>query len=255
MTTALVTGASAGIGRSFAKKLAQRGHDLVLVARDETRLKELASELPTNAEVLAADLSDKEELARVEARLRDSTRPVDVLVNNAGFGTAGPFHTLDVEREEQMIRLNVTALMRLTHAALPGMLERGRGGIINVSSVGGFQPVANNATYSATKAFVTSFTQAIHEEVRRKGVSVVCLAPGFTRTEFQERGGFRQDGPGVLWQTADEVADVALAALDKNKALAVPGVPNKAAALMVQVAPRSLIRFIAGKTGERINAE
>ena len=255
MTTALVTGASAGIGRSFAQKLAQRGHDLVLVARDETRLKELAGELPTNAEVLPADLSDREDLRRVEARLRDAARPVDVLVNNAGFGTAGPFQTLDVDREDQMIQLNITALMRLTHAALGPMLERGRGGIVNVSSIGGFQPVANNATYSATKAFVTSFTQAIHEEVRGKGVSVVTLTPGFTRTEFQERGGFRQDGPGFLWQSADEVADVALAALDKNKPIAVPGVPNKVAAVAVHLAPRAVVRRIAGMTGERINAD
>ena len=255
MTTALVTGASAGIGRSFAKKLAQRGHDLVLVARDETRLKELAGEVPTNAEVLPADLSDREELARVEARLRDTSRPVDILINNAGFGTAGPFHTLDVDREEQMIQLNITALMRLTHAALGGMLERGRGEILNVSSIGGFQPVAHNATYSATKAFVTSFTQAIHEETRGKGVKVVTLAPGFTRTEFQERGGFRQDGPSVLWQTADEVVDCALAALAKNKSIAVPGLPNKAAAVMVHLAPRAAVRRIAGMTGERINAD
>ena len=254
MTTALVTGASAGIGRSFAQKLARRGHDLVLVARDETRLKELAGEVPTNAEVLPADLSDREELARVEARLRDASRPVDILVNNAGFGTAGPFHMLDIEREDQMVQLNITALMRLTHAALGPMIERRRGGIINVSSVGGFQPVGYNATYSATKAFVTSFSQAIHEEVRGKGVSVVTLCPGFTRTEFQERGGFRQDGPGVLWQTADEVVDVALSALDRNKPVAVPGIPNKAAASLVHLAPRSLIRRIAGKTGERIHA-
>ncbi len=184
---ALVTGASAGIGEEFARQVAARGHDLVLVARDRARLEALAKELAdvhgANAVVFPADLTDPQQLAEVEAR----ARTVDMLVNNAGFGTFGTFHELDLEAEVREVQLNVVALIRLTHAAAGPMAARGNGSILNVSSLAGFQAAPMNATYSATKAFVTSFTEAVHEEMKGKGVSVSVLCPGFTRTEFQER--------------------------------------------------------------------
>jgi short-subunit dehydrogenase len=146
----------------------------------------------------------------------------------------------------------VLALMRLTHAALPGMIERGRGGVINVSSVGGFQPGPRNATYSATKAFVTSFSEAVHEELRGTGVNLLALCPGFTRTEFHERGSFdTKHVPKSAWQTPEPVVDAALGAFAKGRALCVPGLPNKAAATMVHLAPRSLVRRISAKVAER----
>ena len=186
---ALVTGASSGIGEHLARLLAERGHDLVLVARDASRLAALAKELEgafdATAQVLPADLTDADQLRVIEDRCHDRSAPIDVLVNNAGFGTFGPFHTLDLDTELREIQLNVVALVRLTHAAASEMVPRGRGGILNVSSLAGFQPGPSNATYSATKAFVTSFTEAVHEELKGTGVTVTVLCPGFTRTGFQ----------------------------------------------------------------------
>jgi len=224
---ALITGASIGIGEQFSRQLAQRGHDVVLVARDVARLEALAKEIEaggTNAEVLPADLTDAGQLAAVEAR----ARTVDVLVNNAGFGSFGAFHTLDIETEMREIGLNVMALVRLTHAAAAGMVERGSGGILNVSSLAGFQPGPSNATYGATKAFVTSFTEAVHEELRGTGVNVTVLCPGFTHTEFQERANApASDVPGFMWQEAPEVARAGLDGLERNKAVVIPGAVNK----------------------------
>lgn len=242
---------------SFARKLAAAGHDLVLVARTESRLKELADEIGrvhgVDAEVLAADLSDDDETARVAARVADAARPVDLLVNNAGFGTFGPFADLPIEGEERGIQVNVVALVKLTRAALPGMIARRTGGIINVSSLASFQAGPWNATYAATKAYVTSFTQAVHEEVRASGVRVVALCPGFTRTEFQERAGVPASSvPDLLWQEADEVVDAALRDLRRGIAISIPGGLNKAAAVFVQLAPRSVTRRIAGKIGSRL---
>jgi short-subunit dehydrogenase len=256
MTTALVTGASSGIGMAFARRLAARGDDLVIVARNEGRLKELADEIQSGlrreVEVLPADLTLADDVGRVEQRLQDAPRPVDLLVNNAGFGTAGKFVELPVGKEDEEIRLNVLALMRLTRAALPGMIERGRGGVINVSSVGGFQPGPRNATYSATKAFVTSFSEAVHEELRGTGVNLLALCPGFTRTEFQERGGFdTQHIPKAAWQTPEVVVDAALDALARGRALCVPGLQNKFAVSAVHLAPRGLVRRVSAKVAER----
>jgi uncharacterized protein len=170
MGTALVTGASAGIGTAFATQLAARGDGVVLVARDRDRLDALAGVLAGShgvaTEVLVADLTDPDQLASVEARLGDRDRPIDVLGNNAGFGTNGRFAELDRDTEAREIGLNVVALVRLTHAAVAPMIERGSGGVLNVSSLAGGQPTPGNATYGATKAFVTSFTQSLHEEVR-----------------------------------------------------------------------------------------
>jgi short-subunit dehydrogenase len=248
---ALVTGASSGIGQSFARLLARGGHDLVLVARDTARLEALAKELDAqhgaSSEVIGADLTVAEQCATVEARLRSEPK-VDILVNNAGFGTFGPFAELPVDAEEREIRLNVLALMRLSHAAASAMSARGEGGILNVSSVAGAQPVPGNTTYAATKAFVTSFTEALHEELRPKGVRVTVLMPGFTRTEFQERANFTGESrvPGFMWQGPDEVAQAGLDALERNRAAVVPGALNKVAAAFSNATPHAVTRRIAG---------
>ncbi|HZR13011.1 MAG TPA: SDR family oxidoreductase [Acidimicrobiia bacterium] len=251
MTTSVVTGASAGIGAAFARALAARGDDLVLVARSRARLDDLAAALirdhGVGVEVLPADLTDAADLARVEARVGDRARPVDLLVNNAGFGTAGSFDALPVEREDEEVRLNVLAVVRLTHAALDGMTTRGDGAIVNVSSVAGYQPNPGMATYGATKAFVSSFTQAVHEEVRSRGVHVMLVCPGFTRTDFQERAGVDQsDVPGFAWMEPDRVVADALRALDARRAVCVPGALNRVAAVMSDVAPAGVTRRVAG---------
>jgi len=257
VTTALVTGASAGIGSEFASQLAARGNDVVLVARDRARLETLAGELAARhgvaTEVLAADLSDAAQLATVEARLADPDRFVDVLVNNAGFGTNGAFAELDRDVEAREIGLNVVALVRLTHAALGPMIERGGGAVLNVSSLAGGQPTPGNATYGATKAFVTSFTQSVHEEVRGTGVHVTVVCPGFTRTEFQANAGIDSSKvPGFLWQSAGEVAAGALAALDHDRAVYVPGTLNRMTAAVVSVLHDALTRRVAARIVEQV---
>lgn len=240
---ALVTGASAGLGEEFARQLALRGDDLVLVARNEERLQELAKELPVQCEVLAADLTDRAQLANVERRVGS----VDLLVNNAGYGSFGPFHTLDVEVETREVELNVLALVRLTYAAVAAMVPRGSGAILNVSSLAGCQPGPLNATYSATKAFVTSFTQAVHEEVRDTGVAVTVLCPGFTHTEFQERAQAPAgDVPGFMWQMPPEVVQCGLDAVAKNRAVAIPGAVNKVLGNLTAITPDAVTRRVSG---------
>ncbi len=248
---ALVTGASAGIGHAFAHGLATRGYDLVVVARDTARLDALAKELEamhgTNTEVLTADLLDPAAVRTVEARLADADHPVELLVNNAGFGTLGKFKDLPLDREVQEIELNVIALTRLMHAALPAMLERRAGGIINVSSIASFQPTPGNATYGATKAFVTSLSEGVHEELRGTGVTVMALCPGFTRTEFQSRAGIdSSEVPDFLWQDAPTVVDYAMKSFGKGKAICVPGPLNQATASFSSAVPSSVSRRIAG---------
>jgi uncharacterized protein len=248
---ALVTGASSGIGQSFARQLARDGHDLVLVARDTSRLDALAKELDgqygARSEVLAGDLTEPEFCRVVEARLR-AEPVIDVLVNNAGFGTFGRFHELPVDEEEREVRLNVVAVMRLAHAAAQAMTLRGSGGILNVSSVASSQPVPGNATYAATKAFVTSFSEALHEELKPRGVRVTVLMPGFTRTEFQERANFTGESrvPGFAWQGPDEVAEAGLKALGKGRATVVPGALNKVTAAFSNATPHAVTRRVAG---------
>ena len=248
----VVTGASSGIGAAFARVLAARGHDLVLVARSEARLRELGAELEgehgTRSEVLSADLETTDGIARVAERLGDAARPVELLVNNAGFGTTGRFAELPVDQEEAEIRLNVLAVVDLTHAALGPMVERGHGGVINVSSVGAYQPTPLSATYGATKAFVSSFTNALHEELRGTGVKAMVLAPGFTHTEFHVRAGVdnKDQTPGFLWQSADEVAQTAMRAYDRGRAVCVPGAVNGVAAAFAGTMPAGVSRRIAG---------
>ncbi len=239
MSTALVTGASAGLGEEFARQLAARGDDLVLVARDRARLDALAKELPVDAEVLAADLTDDAQLATVEARARD----VELLVNNAGFGTFGAFRELDVDVETREAQLNMLAVLRLTHAAAGAMAARGSGAILNVSSLAAFQPGPFNATYSATKAFVLSFTEAVHEEMKGTGVSVSALCPGFTHTEFQARANApASEVPGFMWQNPPEVVRAGLDGVAKNRAVIVPGALNRALGTMSSMAPHAVTR-------------
>jgi len=249
---ALITGASVGIGEQFARQLAERGHDLVLVARDAARLEALAKEIEgangAHAEVFPADLTDPAQLASVEARVGS----VDVLVNNAGFGTFGVFHTLDVDNETREINLNVIALVRLTHAAASAMAERGAGAILNVSSLAGFQPGPSNATYGATKAFVTMFTEAVHEELKGTGVSVTVLCPGFTHTEFQERANVpAADVPGFMWQEAPEVARAGLDGLAKNRAIVIPGTTNKVLGNLSAITPHAISRRLGAAVLKR----
>ncbi len=254
--TALITGASSGIGREFARQLAARGDDLVVVARRARRLEELAADMrethDVEVEVLPADLTEQDGLRAVEDRLTDAASPVDLLVNNAGFGTHGPFHELDPDREEAEIRLLVLAVSRLTHAALPGMLERGRGGIVNVSSMAGFQPLPYSATYAAAKAFVTSLSQSLHEELRGSGVQMLALCPGYVHTEFHDVAGIdRSDVPSAAWLQARDVVSDALAALDRGEALCVPGLGYKLLAASTRLAPRSVVRRVASVVARR----
>ena len=253
---ALVTGASSGIGEHLARLLAERGHDLVLVARDVGRLEALAKELETtrsaSVQVLPADLTDAAQLDAVEQRCHDRDAPLEVVVNNAGFGSFGPFHTLDLANEVREIQLNVVALVRLTHAAAGEMVARGHGGILNVSSLAGFQPAPLNATYSATKAFVTSFTQAVHEELKGSGVAVTALCPGFTHTGFQEAASApATDLPAFMWQEAGEVARAGLDALAKNRAIVIPGSLNKVLGTLSNVTPHAITRRLGGMVIKR----
>ncbi len=256
-TRALVTGASSGIGESLARKLAAEGTAMVVVARDRKRLDALAKEITAahgvEVEVLRADLAKKAQLATVEARVGSSESPVDLLVNNAGFGTFGPFGELDADEEEREVQVNCQALLRLCHAAVPVMQARGKGAILNVSSMASRAPAPRNATYAATKAFVTHLSEGLHEELRGSGVTVTVLEPGFTRTEFQDRAGLSHDAgmPDFIWQTADEVADAALEGLRKGRAMVVPGAHNKVAAGLSAVVPRGAKRRLVGAMSGR----
>lgn len=234
----MVTGPTAGIGLAFARALAAEGHDLVLVSRDETRLRALADELTVRygvgCEVLAADLADLDQTKTVEKRL--GTRPVDVLVNNAGFGLAEPFHLHDVETEQRGLDVMVRAVMRLTHAVLERMLERGRGDIVNVSSVAGFLP---RGSYGAHKAWVTSFSAWASLRYREDGVRVIALCPGFVRTEFHQRMDVDMGWiPGWLWLDADDVVQHALEDLREGKTISLPSARYKALVGVSRIAPR-----------------
>jgi hypothetical protein len=251
---ALVTGASTGLGLAFAARLARDEYDLVLVARAADRLealaKRLAGERGIEARALAADLTVPAELARVEEELRERTP--DLLVNNAGFGTVGRFAEIDVEAEDREIRLNALALMRLTHAALGPMVERGHGGVINVSSLAGEAAAPFTATYAATKAFVTSFSEALSEELRGSGVRVQALLPGFTRTEFQDRAGIdTRSLPSFAWMEPEAVVEASLAGLERGQVVCIPGLGNRLLAPFQRHLPRALVRRVIGASFER----
>ncbi|GAB2986638.1 SDR family NAD(P)-dependent oxidoreductase [Nocardioides montaniterrae] len=249
MSTSLITGATAGIGHEFAVQLAKRGDDLVLVARDEARLEAVAADLRSSygvaVETLAADLTDLGALGRVEARLADVARPIDLLVNNAGFGLKERFldNPIDVEQAQQDVL--VRAVLRLTHAALGGMVARGSGGVINVSSVAAFLP---RGTYSAAKAWVNSFSAWAHAEYAPAGVTVMALCPGFVRTEFHERLGVDRDSsaPQQLWLDADFLVASALSDFAKGKAMSIPSKRYKAIVAGSRVVPRSALQRLQG---------
>lgn len=240
--TALVTGATAGIGLEFARQLARRGHDLVLVARDEPRLAAVAAEIRTSdgveVEVLRADLGDPVDLARIEERVADRDRPVDLLVNNAGFGLKKRFLDNPVEDEVAMLQVLVTAVLRLSHPALGAMTERGHGGIINVSSVAAFLP---RGSYSAAKAWVTSFSEWAAHEYRDAGVTVTALCPGLTKTEFHERMQVRR-GDGFMWLDVEFLVEKALADHAKGRVLSVPGAQYKAVVALARVVPTGVLQ-------------
>jgi hypothetical protein len=243
-STALVTGATAGIGRVFAEKLAGRGHDLVLVARDRERLESVAKELRASygvaVEALPADLCERADLARVEERLRDAGRPVDLLVNNAGFGLKGRFLDNSADAETAMLEVLVTAVLRLSHAALASMTERGHGGVINVSSVAAFLP---RGSYSAAKAWVNSFSEWAANEYRPRGVKVMALCPGFTKTEFHERMKVsRGSAPDFMWLDADKLVETALSDFDKGRVYSIPSAQYKAIATVSRLVPTSLLQ-------------
>jgi short-subunit dehydrogenase len=253
---ALVTGASTGLGAAFADALAREGTDLVVVARDAARLEALASQLGrdhgADVRVLPADLTNPIDLGRVVDAVT-ADEQLDLLVNNAGFGTAGDFVDLDPDAEEREIRLNVLALVRLTRAALPGMIRRRRGAIINVSSMAAFQPAPYNATYGATKAYVNSFTEALAEEVRGTGVRVQALCPGFTRTEFQVRAGIDASSvPALAWMEPREVVAESLAALRRGGVVVVPGFANRATTTLTSILPRRLLTRALGASAKRL---
>jgi short-subunit dehydrogenase len=251
---ALVTGASSGIGEAMARQLGAAGVPTVIVARRADRLEALAAEVP-GLEVLVADLLTPAGIAAVAARLADAARPVDLLVNNAGFGRSGRFVEVDADASAEQVELNVTALVRLTRAALPALVARGRGAVLNVSSVAGFQPGPGAAVYAATKAFVTSFTESLHEELRGTGVTATALCPGYTRTEFQEVSGAVDDVaklPSFAWLAADQVARDGLRDAAAGRVLSIPGTQYKAFVAAGSVVPRTLKRRIAGWVGERV---
>ncbi|MCX6632112.1 MAG: SDR family oxidoreductase [Candidatus Solibacter sp.] len=238
---ALVTGASSGIGAEFARRLVRQGFELILVARRREQLDALARELG-GAETLAADLTLEEDLARVEARIA-SAPDLELLVNNAGFGTKGRFWETPLDAQERMHRLHVMATLRLTRAALAGMVPRGRGGVINVSSVAGFGQSPGNVSYCATKAWMTSFTEGLDLELRGTGspVRVQALCPGFTVTEFHDTMGMRREGiPAWLWMRAEDVVDQSLRGLEREKPIVVPGAIYKMVVTLERLVPRWL---------------
>ncbi|MCD0448669.1 SDR family oxidoreductase [Actinocorallia sp. API 0066] len=247
MPTALITGATAGIGAAFARRLARDGLDLVLVARDNERLTasadDLASRFGIKTEVIQADLATDEGISRVEERLREG---VDLLVNNAGFGNQGTFLNVPVEDELRMLKVHCEAVLRLTYAALPGMRERGKGGIINVASVAAFLV---RGTYGASKAWVVSFTEALAQEIREPNVNALALCPGLVRTEFHERANMDVTGvPAALWLDADAVVNTALADLRRGRAVSVPDVRYKAIVGLSKLVPKNLAGKLSSRT-------
>ena len=247
MSIAVITGASSGLGAIFADQLAQRGHSLVLAGRDENRLKAVAQRINGDAELVVGDLGTDEGTDDLIARL--AGKDVDILVNNAGFGTYGPFAEVDAHREHELVAVNVDALVRLTHAVLPGMLARGRGGILNVASTIAFQPGPYQATYGASKAFVLSLSQALWAETRKSGVTVTALCPGATRTGFVDALGEDVSHTAVYRRLAapEPVVAAGLKALDKGRAVVVPGWRNRFTSTFARLGPSSISARVAGR--------
>jgi short-subunit dehydrogenase len=253
MTTALVTGATSGMGYEFARQLAERGHDVVLVARDRVRLENVSDELrrdyKVRSEILVADLSDRAQTGKVAQRLSDEAHPVDLLVNNAGQAQRRGFLGNEVEVEEAALDLHVTAVLVLSHAAARAMKSRGRGGIINVSSIASFTAMGS---YSAAKAWVRVFSEGLSRELAGSGVTCMALCPGFTHTEFHERARLNMSRlPEILWLNAPSVVRQGLDDAAKGKVVSVPGVQYKTLVGLMQVAPRFLVRDVSGSLARR----
>ncbi len=252
MPTALVTGATAGIGAEFARQLAASGHDLVLVARDEARLDStsvaLSDRFHVEVAVLPADLCTDEGCAAVSARIGEPVKPIDVLVNNAGFGMYKKFGVATLADEERQLDLNVRSVMRLTYAALGPMTSRGTGQIINVSSVAGFVPRGGNATYSASKAWVTMFSEALSVQMQGTGVTITAVCPGFTHTEFHERANADMSHvPARMWLEASTVVSEGLADAAKGRPVSVPSRQYKTLVTAVRTLPRPVLRLIMSR--------
>jgi len=254
--TCLVTGASSGIGVEIAGLLAARGHGLTLVARTESKLQELAGTLAARhgvrVEALATDLTDAEARDGLPGRIEELGLTVNVLVNNAGFSTIGPVYRADPAREIAMVRTDVEAVVHLCALFTPGMVERRGGCILNVASTAAFQPIPGQAGYGGSKAFVLSYSHAIREELRPHGVSVTALCPGPVETGFAEAAGIAPDEmaasmPKLFWVPAAEVARVGVDGMDDNKAVAIPGLPNRASAAVGWLSPRRLLLPIVAK--------
>ena len=246
MSTAVVTGSTSGIGAAFADRLAARGYDLVLVARNRERLDvqaaELADRYGTQVEVISADLGDRLELSRVEERLLDADRPVSLLINNAGLGTARKFLDDDIETEQYQIDVVVVAVLRLTHAAVRAMAGRGFGGVVNISSIGSY---AAGGTYSAAKAWVRIFSESIAHELHGTGVRVVAVCPGFVHTNFHAAGGMDVSSiPDWMWLSPDQVVDDAFAALRLGRDVSVPTARYRIIRAVAGHAPRRAVRAL-----------
>ena len=253
MATALVTGASAGLGLEFAWQLATARHDVVLVARDAGRLERLAGQLHAaagvRAEVLAADLRDREQVERVAARLRDRDRPVGLLVNNAGFGLGDPFVGGDLARQEAALDVMVRAVMVLSHAATSAMVERGRGAVLNVSSIAA---LTATGTYSAHKAWVRTFTEALAVELRGTGVTATALCPGLVHTEFHDRAGVDYGKvPELAWLNADAVVSAALADVRRGAVISTPSLRYGLLSEVARLLPRAAIRAVSAQRRPR----
>lgn len=254
--TCVVTGASSGIGAEIARALARRGHDLTLVARREDRLTDLADEVGgrdgVSAEVITADLADHEGRVALLSALTERDLIVDLLVNNAGVSTTGRVCEAEPERDLTMIRLDVEAVVHLTSALLPGMVQQGEGGVINVASTAAFQPLPGQAGYGGSKAFVLSYTQAIGQELRGTNVTATALCPGPVRTEFAEVAGFDPTDaegslPEVMWLDAADVAEKGVAGFASGRTVVVPGPANRALSIVAQHTPRTLLLRLVGR--------
>jgi short-subunit dehydrogenase len=243
---AVVTGASSGIGTEIARELARRGHQVVLVARSEAKLTELAAEIGDGAHVLAADLSDREVRAGLFDRISALGLVPDVLVNNAGLSTLGPVHRSDPEAELNLVEVDVAAVADLCSRFLPGMVERGRGAVLNVASTAAFQPLPGQAAYGAAKAFVLSYTHSLAGELAGTGVTATVLCPGPVETAFADTAGFDHEDaheslPSIMWLPADEVARAAVDGMARGRVVVIPGLANRAGAAFAWFSPRRLL--------------
>lgn len=254
--TALVTGASAGLGAAYARQLAERGFNLIVVARREERLDALRADLEKqfsiSVELFPADLADEKAVGRLVAML-EGRDDIEILVNNAGFGVQGPFYKADIEKNLAMIRVHVLATVRLTHAVLPQMIARDRGSVINVSSLASFLSAPGAVSYCATKAYLNSFSKSVQAELRGTGVRLQALCPGFTYTEFHDVPDAKMDRglvPRFMWMSADRVVKISLGALNRRRVICVPGLVNRGLALVIR--SRILEPFMRHTYGKRL---